>query len=1535
MTIALTGFTGGAKTVPGIPPVDGSRQMAGRHEVWKGAEPGAALRELDSRSPDRKLRSLIQEDGIVNYRPELLTGLVDPSASTSAIVSRLPMSKIPGGSNLCGFMAYNQLDLDYGVYRIPLSASQQLTQLRNTTGILSSFRGGASSDRYYVMSYYGTTVQNGVDQCLTAIFDKNDWKLLAEAGDYGQYERVCSDMTFDPTTQRFYGCFLNHNQSQWVLGYMQLDPSSPASTIGSVTALCNLEVSLNGLAADANGVLWGIRNDNGDLVKINRKTGEMTKVASTGLVPGYNGSLSWDNTNGILYWSVTYDDPTAPAGVSSAILTVNAATGALTHAYNFAAPAQTCGLYTEFTAAGATPGMFTGFSVAFEGESLSGTVKFDAPTALTDGSAASGSLTYTLSVVKDNGYVAYKQNHTCSYGDKNISVPLTLNNAGDYTFTVQGFNDAGNGYPVSESRYVGSDLPMTAKNLKLQYADGTLSATWDAVNSTIHGGYFNPDEVTYRLSLVQVDADGVLKEYPQQTVTENKASWQVDNTDALRGYQLSVTPVFGVNQGEVTTAPYQWFGYMQAPFDQTMTATIDGWTPDTPEKGSPWQKVFSSSGKGWAIPYYWGNANNAWLFSPAIRLEKGRYYTFSFKAWSSIVDHTLHVAIGREASKDAMTTNLVDTKVLGHTTLAKANAVTFGFECKETGIYYLGFNNDTKSDTYTNAPYMWVNNVTCDVAPDTAPAAPALDVNYDKAGAVTAAITVKAPAKTFNDVDLTTLDKVTLKCNGTVVKEWEDVAAGADLTCDYEGDKAGTYIFVAEAVYEGVAGVPAIRSVHLGMSVPVNPEWVEVKEVESTPGTVEVTWAPVSKGTNGQDIAAEAMKYNVMNVITNSYIQRDVTTQPFVHKICDPEEQSSLLVSVNAETSAGQSSVYGTYAKQSIMHVGKPYSLPVRETFADGLAHYSWSIVNQHSAYDRCSVVRTASELGDRDGNGDGYCLIGFVPYQDSQCSLYSGVIDIPADAHNPVLGFAVYRVNYNDGKDNDNSVVVSIIGSKDSGSLRPVRAGDQNYGWQYYYYDMSLFKGQKVNLLFTFQTKSYTSHYIDDIHFFDAPEKDLAVTALNIPAEADPDTKVRMSVTVSNLGTGTLPKEGATVELRRGDDDTLVDSRSISSLQPFQSISVTFRDQLNNSFDPEVSYKGVVVYDGDANTSNNSLEGGLSLRLSTKPAPRALDGDRNDEGFAALTWQAPDLTPSYPTYEIGFETSTEPSQTELEGFSTIDVDGNEVYGDLGISGPQGFTSFPHSTLAHSGNWMIVSPCNADGAAKEDWLISPKLSGAAQKISFYARTNWNAYESYTVLTSSTGCEKEDFTKKVLETTTTSNDWQLVEIEVPAGTLYFAIVSKADDTTNLIYLMLDDFTFEGADSNEGLVLAGYNTYRDNDIVEKVAPVEAWEDLQGNPGPHFYRVTADYGDRGESAPSNELFLFTRGTGVDGIDAATGKVYTQPGRIVVEGAEGAAVSVADLGGIVIASVGNASATETFRLASGVYLVTIDGASVKVIVR
>ena len=79
----------------------------------------------------------------------------------------------------------------------------------------------------------------------------------------------------------------------------------------------------------------------------------------------------------------------------------------------------------------------------------------------------------------------------------------------------------------------------------------------------------------------------------------------------------------------------------------------------------------------------------------------------------------------------------------------------------------------------------------------------------------------------------------------------------------------------------------------------------------------------------------------------------------------------------------------------------------------------------------------------------------------------------------------------------------------------------------------------------------------------------------------------------------------------------------------------------------------------------------------------------------------------------------------------------------------------------------------ADDGAVDDWAISPKLSGKAQTISFYAKSYSNLYrENVEVLYSTTGTDTDDF-KSVDVFQSIPQEWTEYRFDVPEGAKYFA------------------------------------------------------------------------------------------------------------------------------------------------------------------
>ena len=99
----------------------------------------------------------------------------------------------------------------------------------------------------------------------------------------------------------------------------------------------------------------------------------------------------------------------------------------------------------------------------------------------------------------------------------------------------------------------------------------------------------------------------------------------------------------------------------------------------------------------------------------------------------------------------------------------------------------------------------------------------------------------------------------------------------------------------------------------------------------------------------------------------------------------------------------------------------------------------------------------------------------------------------------------------------------------------------------------------------------------------------------------------------------------------------------------------------------------------------------------------------------------------------------------------------------------------------HSGATMFVAfAAIADpGEHNDDWLISPRLTGKPQTISFFARSATDLYglEQMEVLYSTSGTSPADFTLIEAHSAVPAT-WTKYSYALPEGTLYFAIRYKS-------------------------------------------------------------------------------------------------------------------------------------------------------------
>ena len=377
------------------------------------------------------------------------------------------------------------------------------------------------------------------------------------------------------------------------------------------------------------------------------------------------------------------------------------------------------------------------------------------------------------------------------------------------------------------------------------------------------------------------------------------------------------------------------------------------------------------------------------------------------------------------------------------------------------------------------------------------------------------------------------------------------------------------------------------------------------------------------------------------------------------------------------------------------------------------------------------------------------------------------------------------------------------------------------------------------------------------------------------------------------------------------------------------------------------VRYSFSLEWNEDQNPADNEAESDpVVVEFADLPVAGGLSGMRVGDNIE-LKWDAVDLsqvenTPVTDSFEDYRPFSMNPGGdwkfTDADGGQTFVPQSVDIEG-LGADSAYAFIvmdathpNFNGSFAAHTGDRYIGAfYCNDYSTQNDDWAITPRLSGEAQTISFFARNYNSTYgkETFEVRYSTTGTEVEDFTETVLTMTLEGNEWTEISVELPDGAVYAAIHYISD---NQYMFFVDDFTYMPAPWNERVTHVGYNIYRDGKRINETPVTDAqYLDRGIGADGHSYNVTAVY-DCGESAPSAELYIKPSGIG----DISHGiRIFTVDNNICVAGAEGLEVGIASVSGMTVAYVADAADFVKVAVEPGVYIVRIAGRTFKLIVK
>ena len=875
-------------------------------------------------------------------------------------------------------------------------------------------------------------------------------------------------------------------------------------------------------------------------------------------------------------------------------------------------------------------------------------------------------------------------------------------------------------------------------------------------------------------------------------------------------------------------------------------------------------------------------AHDNWLLSPVFNLEEGKVYELSCYIYSGMYNtvERLKVTLGGARSVDAQTTeliNLVDFKRGDET------HYDHRFTVDATGEYAIGLYAYSIADQgRIEVDSIYIKELSSGSVPDsvsglTAVAAPA--------GALNATISFTTPATTSKGETLSSLSSVTIARNGEEIKTLTDVAPGTYMEYTDEEALQGYNTYEVKAANGDGEGEAKAVKVYVGLDVPQNVKALTASRNKDL--SIALSWNKPEASVHGGFYDEASLQYAV--VLDGDTIGTTAETQYTFTPSDDALRNYTFSVVPVATLGCG------TDTLSNNVITGTPITAPYTEGFAQGkVVACGWVTDNAVSV--KSWDVTTTDDTGIDTPDADGYMLMAdtYYAFDGDRSRTMSPIFELK-DMQNPVFSFSLYQRRADDadlyGTSRD-SVMLQV--SVDGGEWQNVNNGkfspytDGASGWTTCQVPLQKYAGHNVQYALDLKLDSDdgSHHYVfvDNIKIAEAGfSQNVGIRSFTADKKrVNIGEQTRFSVEVYN--NGGVSATGYDVVLYR--DGKEQERISDCTTEPTENTTYTFdvTATLADARSEGATWSAGVEYVGDEVAADDTL-GGItwSVRQNEVDIPLNLQATQSGDAIE-LSWNA-------CTSKAAVETeSAEPITDDFESYdpfiidnigewTVVDRDGGATLNSPVIpvnyahkgepmawqifntteAGVVTEDHFDNVFLSHSGVQYIMCASNDDYyKSNDDWLISPRLDGKAQTISFYARTP----------NSASGADR----LKVYYSTTDKNPDSFVEVEpgshiavwdwwngdayaytLPAGARYFAIRC----VRCYLYCMVDDITYSPYNGEEpSQTLIGYNIYRNGEKLnaEPVAEVAFTDSNVEKEQSVTYNVTAVY-EEGESDFSND--------------------------------------------------------------------------------
>lgn len=1414
-----------------------------------------------------------------------------PGLESKLQIRRVPIQRAPVSTPLHGVLNYANYwedDALTGMYEIPTYGNPKSFSPLLVSSYIRANGGGVWKDgTYYCINWYQVPMVNKIYIYLNT-FDTNTWQQLGSEQLFS-VTSIATDMTYDFVTGNTYGCFLTEEDSPF-FGTMDL-------ATGITTPIRNLTSGWNAIAAAPDGKLYAI-DAQGRLLDINKETGMQTVIGSTGLTPYYASSGTIDQRTGRFYYQHI------PSSGKSLLYSIDLTDATATLVYQMPNDEGFYGLYVPDPAAvDEAPDEPVNLQASFNKTDLNGKLTFDIPATLFGGAQGQGEVSYR--VVANGTTIA---DGTSTYGATSVEVPVNVTEDGLYKFGVTLSNKAGDGPQASIEAFVGKDAPRRVTQLKLTRSGNQMTLGWWAPRGCVNNGYFESAQLSYTIVRCP-DNVTVADNYKGTTFTDT-----VEEPERQTGYSYVVTAHLWGNDSEPVQSNVLYMGPVGVPYsDDFEENTLDQFTIiDNNNDGRTWERVsftvytdetFMRLGGSLT-----GGTSDDYLVLPPIYLEGGRNYEFSMRARGDYNTNETNpyyeigeVVLGTAPAAASLTRVIIEPTEFREDYW---RVIKKRFNIDETGVYYIAVHGISGAQSLRwQIDDVAVSEGLASLAPD---AVSDLEIAPAADKSLSATVTFTAPTKSLLGQELSSISRIDVMRDGTLVKSFASPAKGASLSfTDSEGITNGQHTYSVVAINEHGDGLPATKQAYIGAKRPQTP--VTVTVTETSPGMVTVEWDKVTHDIDGDQYPESIVSYAVMYADENgeSIILADnLAGNSWSGRVVDASApQRFVLMGVVAHTEGGPSGV--CEARREAL--GAPAEMPYIETAVGGKWTVPFDVVTP--PYTSCGwsafaigedIPNEAGIMADADGTDGFFAFVGYLNYVYS--TYRTGKVKVTGE--HPVMTF--YRWQFPEARNVATFTIIDADTHESKQLYKFTDGTDGEPGWVREVIDLSEWKNRTVSLEIRVDLDNYSITAFDRLAIENLPEADMAALELEMPSVVKAETPVKAVVAVQNLGRADASHY--TVDLLRN-GQVVASVTADGRVAPNSMAKLTIEDTPDVMQPAELIYMARVSIDNDA-CSYNNLTPQVAVRMESPNYPVATrlyaEANGND---VLLTWVAPDPDRFVADTAIEDFEDFESYTTDLTPWTNLDEDHQISGGIEGLVLPVELQQLPWFVFdttdlgsqypPFSGNKHACSMYPFRQAQSDDWLISPRLYGGAQEISFYARSYQVDFaETFEVLYSTTDTKPESFTL-IATQRDISDQWTRYTYNIPDGAMYFAIRC----VSNWMYMLWVDYiSYKPDPERTELTLTGYDIWRDGCLHQSLgAEATGWTDAGAAKGNHRYHVTAVY-DKGRSRPSNEAFV-----DMDGLDetcACDIRIGVEGRTIVIAGAAGHEVRVADMEGRLLHS-------------------------------